>query len=134
MGLISGPVTALAVSPAPTSRYRPIAAIGRGGMAEVVLTLMDAGGGVDKVVVLKRIWPDLATDNAFVAMFRDEARLSIQLNHPNVVETFEVVEDSDRLALSMEYLHGQTLTALINRLGGPRELSLQLRLRILVEI
>jgi len=127
-------VTALALSVAPSTRYRPIAAIGRGGMAEVLLTLMDAGGGVNKIVVLKRVWPDLATDNAFVAMFRDEARLSIRLNHPNVVDTYEVVEEDDRLALSMEYLHGQTLTALFNRLGGPRELSLQLRLRILVEI
>ena len=34
----------------------------------------------------------------------------------------------------MEYLHGQTLTAVLNRLGGPRELSLQLRLRIVCDI
>ena len=44
-------------------------------MAEAVLALLDAGG-VTKVVVLKRIWSDLGTDPAFVAMFHDEARLA----------------------------------------------------------
>ena len=116
------------------TRYRPIAAIGRGGMAEVLLTLMDAGSDVHKVVVLKRIWSDLASDHAFVAMFHDEARLSIRLNHPNVVQTFEAIEDGDQLAIAMEYLHGQTLTAVLNRLGGPRELSLPLRLRVLADV
>src|SRR5262245_63249867 len=68
-GLISGPVTAVATIGMTTSRYRHLAPIGRGGMAEVMLSLMDAGGGVRKVVVLKRIWPDLATDPDFVTMF-----------------------------------------------------------------
>jgi tRNA A-37 threonylcarbamoyl transferase component Bud32 len=116
------------------NRYRPIAAIGRGGMAEVLLTLMDAGGGVTKVVVLKRVWPDLASDHAFVSMFHDEARLSIRLNHPNVTQTYEVIEDDGQLAIAMEYLHGQTMTAVMNRLGGPRELSLQLRLRVVADV
>ncbi len=34
----------------------------------------------------------------------------------------------------MEYLHGQTLTAVLNRLGGPRELSLQLRMRVVADV
>ena len=115
-------------------RYKPIAPIGRGGMAEVLLTLMDAGSGVSKVVVLKRIWPDLSSDQTFVAMFREEARLSIRLNHPNVVQTYEVIEERGHLAIVMEYLHGQTLTAVLNRLGGPRELSLQLRMRVVADV
>ena len=97
------------------TRYRPIATIGRGGMAEVLLTLMDAGSGVSKVVVLKRIWPDLASDHAFVTMFHEEARLSIRLNHPNVVQTFEAIAEGGQLAIAMEYLHGQPLTAVLNR-------------------
>ena len=116
------------------TRYRPIVAIGRGGMAEVLLTLMDAGSGVSKVVVLKRIWPDLASDHAFVSMFHEEARLSIRLNHPNVAQTFEAIAEGAQLAIAMEYLHGQTLTAVLNRLGGPRELSLQLRMRVVADV
>jgi serine/threonine-protein kinase len=127
-------VTVIGQSDLRARRYRPVAAIGRGGMAEVLLSLMEAGAGVRKVAVLKRIWPDLASDPSFVAMFHDEARLAIRLNHPNVVQTNEVIEDQGQLAIAMEYLHGQTLTAVLNRLGGPRELSLQLRMRIVCEI
>jgi serine/threonine protein kinase len=114
------------------ARYHLVAPIGRGGMAEVLLALMDAGGGLSKVVVLKRIWPDLATDPDFVTMFHDEARLAIRLNHPNVVQTHAVIEEGTNLAIAMEYLHGQPLTTVLNRVGSG-ELSLALRLRILVE-
>ena len=72
------------------TRYEPIAQIGRGGMAEVLLALADAGGGVRRLAVLKRTWPELATDPDFVTMFLDEARLSLRLNHANVVQTYEV--------------------------------------------
>jgi serine/threonine-protein kinase len=129
------PVTAVATSGMTTSRYRHLAPIGRGGMAEVLLSLMDAGGGVKKVVVLKRIWPDLATDPDFVTMFHDEAQLAIRLSHPNVVQTLEVVEAVGELAIAMEYLHGQPLTAVLNHhLTGPHQLSLALRLRIVVDV
>jgi len=124
-------VTGLASSEA-AARFHLVAPIGRGGMAEVLLALMDAGGGFSKVVVLKRIWPDLATDPDFVTMFHDEARLAIRLNHPNVVQTLEVIEEGTNLAIAMEYLHGQPLTTVLNRVGSG-ELSLALRLRILVD-
>jgi serine/threonine-protein kinase len=116
------------------SRYQPIASIGRGGMAEVLLAILHAGGGFTKLAVLKRVWSDLAGDPEFLAMFRDEARLAVRLNHPNVVQTYEVVEDRGQLAIAMEYLHGQPLTAVLTRLGGSREISLPLRLRILTEV
>jgi len=98
-------------------------------MAEVLLATTERG----KLVVLKRIWADLASDPDFVTMFRDEARLAIRLSHPNVVQTYEVVEDAHQLAMAMEYLHGQTLATIVNRVGGGRELSLALRLRIVVD-
>jgi serine/threonine protein kinase len=125
------PVTGLASSEA-AARYHLVAPIGRGGMAEVLLALMDAGGGFSKVVVLKRIWPDLASDPDFVTMFHDEARLAIRLNHPNVVQTHAVIEEGTNLAIAMEYLHGQSLTTVMNRVGSG-ELGLGLRLRILID-
>ncbi len=66
-------------------------------------------------------------------MFRDEARLAIRLSHPNVVQTYEVVEDAHQLAMAMEYLHGQPLATIVSRVGGSRELSLALRLRVIVD-
>jgi eukaryotic-like serine/threonine-protein kinase len=104
-------------------------------MAEVLLALADAGGGVRRLAVLKRTWPELATDPDFVTMFLDEARLSLRLNHANVVQTYEVLAGEDELAIAMEYLDGQPLTRVLNRLlRGPGGLSLPLRLRILTSM
>lgn len=115
-------------------RYEPIAQIGRGGMAEVLLAIVHAGGGARRLAVLKRIWPELATDPDFVAMFLDEARLALRLNHPNVVQTHEVLAGSGELAIAMEYLDGQPLTRVLNRLLRPGELGLALRLRIAASV
>ena len=84
----------------------------------------DAGGGARRLAVLKRIWPELATDPDFVTMFLDEARLSLRLNHANVVQTYEVLAGDDELAIAMEYLDGQPLTRVLNRCCADRgELS-----------
>jgi serine/threonine-protein kinase len=116
-------------------RYEPIAQIGRGGMAEVLLARVHAVGGVRRLAVLKRIWPELATDPDFVTMFLDEARLSLRLAHPNVVQTYEVITGGGELAIAMEYLDGQPLTRVLNRLlRGSGDLSLSLRLRILAHV
>jgi serine/threonine protein kinase len=116
-------------------RYEPIAQIGRGGMAEVLLARVHAVGGVRRLAVLKRIWPELATDPDFVSMFLDEARLSLRLNHPNVVQTYEVITGGGELAIAMEYLDGQPLTRVLNRLmRSSGDLSLALRLRILCNV
>jgi serine/threonine-protein kinase len=103
-------------------------------MAEVLLATMDAGVGAQRLVVLKRIWPELAMDPDFVTMFFDEAKLSLRLNHPNVVRTFEVLVDDNEVSIAMEYLDGQPLTHILNRLRGPGELSLPLRLRIVTNV
>ena len=115
-------------------RYQPIAQIGRGGMAEVLLAMMDAGCGAKRLVVLKRIWPELATDPDFMTMFLDEARLSVRMNHPNVVRTYEVLTHGAEATIAMEYLDGQPLTRVMNRLRGTDELSVPLRLRILMSV
>src|SRR5262249_29472179 len=70
----------------------------------------------------------------FIAMFLDEARLSARLHHPNVVQTYEVVRHEGRLAIAMEYLHGQPLKAVLGRLGGARALALPTRLRLVTSV
>ena len=68
-------------------------------------------------------------------MFLDEARLSLRLNHANVVQTYEVLAGDGQLAIAMEYLDGQPLNRVLNRLlRGRSELSLPLRLRILTRV
>ena len=120
--------------PQSLSRYQPIAEIGHGGMAEVVLAQMRVGRGLKKLVVMKRIWSDLANDPDFVSHFVREARIGARMNHPNIVQTFEVLEDLERPTVVMEYLDGQTLTSVLNRMVSSGGLSLSLRMSILADV
>lgn len=114
-------------------RYRILSELGRGGMSNVFLAVASGPGGVNKLVVLKALLPDLATEGYALSMFMDEARLAAQLNHPNVVQTYEVGTEGDRHVIVMEYLEGQSLSATIRRAaaeGSPMPLPLQLRIII----
>ena len=78
-------------------------------MAEIFLAVQRALGDVSKVVVLKRMLPHLSSDEAYVKMFLDEARLASRLSHPNVVQVFDFGEVDGRYYLAMEYLAGESL-------------------------
>ncbi len=97
--------------------YRLLANIGRGGMAEVYLALSTGLQGFQKLLVLKTLKPELAADPEFIDMFLAEARVAALLNHPNVVQTYEVGRDGERPFIAMEYLEGQPLSALLARVG-----------------
>jgi eukaryotic-like serine/threonine-protein kinase len=112
-------------------RYRILSELGRGGMSNVYLAVASGPGGVNKLVVLKALLPDLSTEPYALAMFLDEARLAAQLNHPNVVQTYEVGTEGDRHVIVMEYLEGQSLSATTRRAGqagSPLPLALHLRI------
>lgn len=114
-------------------KYRLIAELGHGGMAQVFLALARGPAGFNKLAVIKQIREQLADDPEFLTMFLDEARLAARLNHPNVVQTNEVGEDGKRYFICMEYLEGQPLNRIIQRLGRENGLPLGIHLRILVE-
>ncbi|WP_434045246.1 MULTISPECIES: serine/threonine protein kinase [Sorangium] len=113
-------------------RYRPIAEIGRGGMADVCLAVAQGPVGFNKLVVLKRVRAELCTDADILAMFLDEARLAARLNHPNVVQTYEVGDDGARFFIAMEYLDGQPLGAIRSRMGHDK-VPLPLQVRVLCD-
>jgi eukaryotic-like serine/threonine-protein kinase len=114
-------------------RYRILSELGRGGMSNVFLAVASGPGGVNKLVVLKALLPDLSTEPYALAMFLDEARLAAQLNHPNVVQTYEVGTEGDRHVIVMEYLEGQSLSATTRRAGqAGSPLPLALHLRIII--
>jgi eukaryotic-like serine/threonine-protein kinase len=114
-------------------RYRILSELGRGGMSNVYLAVAHGPGGVNKLVVLKALLPDLSAEPYALSMFLDEARLAAQLNHPNVVQTYEVGTEGDRHVIVMEYLEGQALSTVIKRSEqAGRPLSLALHLRIIV--
>jgi eukaryotic-like serine/threonine-protein kinase len=102
-------------------KYRPIAELGHGGMATVYLAASQGPRGFSKLVVIKELKGDLATDSEFSTMFVDEARLAARLNHSNIVQTYEVEELDGSFFIVMEYLEGQPLSqarARLARLGA----------------
>ncbi|HET6282061.1 MAG TPA: serine/threonine-protein kinase [Polyangia bacterium] len=116
---------------APTrEKYRAIARIGRGGMADVMLAVLPGPAKVRKLLVLKRPLSFLTQDEHFNAMFLAEARIASRLNHPNVISTFEVGQSPQGPFIVMEYLEGQPLSNVFRRLGTLR-MPLSYRLHVL---
>ena len=113
-------------------RYREIALLGQGGMARVVLAALPGAAGTQKLLVVKEMLPELAADPEFVAMFTDEARLACRLDHPNLIQTFELAEVNGRYFFVMEYLEGQPLSAVLGRTR--RQVPLPLYLRVLTRV
>jgi len=85
--------------------------IGMGGMASVYLGWLSGAADFARVVAIKRMHPQYTIDEQFAERFRDEARLSARLSHPNIVQVFDVVERSKELLIVMEYVHGVSLGA-----------------------
>jgi serine/threonine-protein kinase len=114
-------------------KYRVIAELGHGGMADVFLAVVRGPVGFNKLMVIKQLRPHLAEVPDFLDMFLDEARLAARLNHPNVVQTNEVVEEGNRYFIAMEYLDGQSFDRVLRRGQKAGTLSMAYQLRVLCE-
>ncbi|MEO6773180.1 MAG: protein kinase [Kofleriaceae bacterium] len=90
-------------------KYDLIRQIAIGGMAELYLARTVGIEGFEKLSVVKRILPQLATDAKFVAMFLDEARLAATLHHPNVAQVYDIGFEHGDYFFAMEYVHGEDL-------------------------
>ncbi len=86
---MSGPKDA---APTRLGPYELLERLATGGMAEVYLARRAGPHGFAKLVAVKRILPQLASDSDFVAMFVDEARVTARLAHPNIVQVFDFGE------------------------------------------
>ncbi|HEY3254009.1 MAG TPA: serine/threonine-protein kinase [Polyangiaceae bacterium] len=115
----------------PGRAYRQLFELGRGGMATVYLA-ESLSSGIRKLVVLKVLNPELSSNTEMRTLFRREAELAAQMNHPNVVQVMDVVEDRESPFIVMEYLDGASLSTIIKRAGG--QLSLALHLQILCQV
>jgi eukaryotic-like serine/threonine-protein kinase len=125
-----------ALSASPRGKYLPIFQLGRGGMADVILALVQGPGGFNKLQVVKQLRGELAAEPEFTSMFLDEARLSARINHPNVVQTHEVGFDGRHYFIAMEYLEGETLESCLRAAQSkhPGGLSLAVFLRVVCEV
>ncbi len=94
-------------------KYHLISHLATGGMADIFLASQKSIGGFEKLLVIKRILPNLAKDRKFIEMFLDEARIAAQLNHPNVIQIFDLGQVQGRFFIAMEYLSGESLSYVI---------------------
>jgi eukaryotic-like serine/threonine-protein kinase len=112
-------------------KYRVIAKLGTGGMAEVYLAVAQGAMNVNRLVVVKRLREEQAGDPSSRAMFLDEARLAARLNHPNVIQTFEAGTEGGMYFLAMEYVEGQPFSRVLTKLKQDgRRLSPKMAARI----
>jgi serine/threonine-protein kinase len=91
--------------------------------------------GFKKSVAIKRVLPNLTSNQQFVAMFLDEARLSLFLQHANIVQVFDISKaDDGTYFLVMEFVDGCDLKALIQHFGGGgKQLDIGLTLHIMIK-
>ncbi|MBP8805328.1 MAG: serine/threonine protein kinase [Kofleriaceae bacterium] len=117
------------------ARYTVLERLGGGGQAEVFRGVAETLQGFRKTVAIKRVLPTLSGNPRFVAMFLDEARLSLFLQHANVVQVFDITKAADdAYLLVMEFVDGCDLKAAIEREArGGRLIELRLVLHIIIE-
>ena len=103
-------------SPAPhLGRYTLLRSLGAGGMAELFLARADGIEGFAKLVALKRILPHKASNERFVRMLLNEARLVAGLDHPNIAQVHDIGLEHGEYFFAMEYVHGQDLARVLAR-------------------
>jgi len=93
-------------------RYRVVTELGAGGTADVFLAVLDELGSGPTLCVLKTPRRGFASDEELLKMFRRESRLAARLQHINIVEVFEIIEDHGHPVLVMEFLEGASLREL----------------------
>ena len=94
-------------------KYTLVRKIGTGGMAEVYLARTTVAQGLTKTLVLKKIHTAYARSRPFVAMFVDEAKIALGLNHPNIVQVFDFGSVGETYFLAMENVEGMDLLRLL---------------------
>jgi serine/threonine-protein kinase len=98
-------------------RYEAFLQIGAGGMARVYLAVQKGQPGSHQVVVVKVLRREAIEDDHVLALFMDEARIAMRLQHPNVIRTREVVAEPPDYLLAMDFHDGQSLLQVLRRLG-----------------
>jgi serine/threonine protein kinase/tetratricopeptide (TPR) repeat protein len=106
-------------------RYRLLERLGQGGMAEVFKAKSYGVEGFEKILVIKRILPELSKSQDFVDMFVHEAKLAVRLSHANIVQVFDLgkapiaesgsPEQLESYYIAMEYVHGLDLASVLAR-------------------
>ncbi len=95
--------------------------LGVGGMSEVDLARKGAGEEFVRFLVIKRIKADRTDDEAFVRMFKDEARITSELHHNNIAQIYDFGRHEDEYYMALEFVPGLDMRRIINTLRKRRQ-------------
>jgi serine/threonine-protein kinase len=120
----------------PFGKYELLESLGMGGMAIVYRARYTAAPGITKPVVIKKVLDVYAEDPAFVEMFIQEARISVGLNHGNIVQVFDFGQVDGEYFIAMELVEGQPLSKVIKKAQsmGLAQLPAPLAVNIAIEM
>jgi tetratricopeptide (TPR) repeat protein/predicted Ser/Thr protein kinase len=94
------------------SRYEILQLLGEGGMGAVYKA---ADREVDRIVALKVIRPEMASNPEILARFKQELLLSSQVTHRNVIRIYDLGEAQGVKFITMEYLQGENLHQILKQ-------------------
>jgi serine/threonine protein kinase len=103
-------------------KYLLLERINVGGMAEVFIAKAFGVEGFERILAIKKILPTMAEDEEFITMFIDEARISVQLNHANIVHIHELGKHEDAYFIAMEYVAGRDVRTILERYRRRKEI------------
>ncbi|HEY5961774.1 MAG TPA: serine/threonine-protein kinase [Polyangiaceae bacterium] len=115
--------------------YRELFQIGSGGFATISVALAQGIEGFSRLVVLKVLREEIGGHPGAAKMFMDEARLLARMNHPNIVQVYDVYRRRNAIVIVMEYVDGQPLSTIrARRLKMNSTVSLELGIAILIRV
>ena len=113
--------------------------IGKGGMADIYRARRRSDLGVERVVVVKEVLPELARESRFGDLLVAEAKLAARLSHANIVRVEHLGRDDETLFIAMEYVHGLDLREVLRRaargrIAIPADLALRIAMDVLAAL
>jgi serine/threonine-protein kinase len=117
--------------PPGTRRYERLLQLGSDGTSVLWLAVALGSYDVCRLVVLKTLAQQRASDEKAVRQLVDEARVTARLNHPNIVQMLDLVRDGQAPVLVMEYLPGPCLATLVALANDSPAFTIELRLAII---
>lgn len=114
--------------------YDILGRLALGGMAEILLARHANTDGGHRLLVVKRILPHFEQDKDFVQMFLDEARIGMQLKHPNICQFHQFGADEGSHFIVMEWVDGMPLGRVIRKARKTGGVGIPIAVRIGVDV
>lgn len=102
-------------------KYVLLERLALGGMAEIFKAKTFSHGGFEHLLVIKRILPHIGENADFVSMFVDEAKISVALQHPNIVRVFDFGKILENYFIAMECVDGKDARNILRKLNRRKE-------------